>query len=45
MNGVKDNVQRKLNYLTRFLDEQLNIISFGDLYYRPSIAHGSAIWF
>jgi hypothetical protein len=43
INGVNDNVQRKINYLTRILDAQLNRISFGDSLWtsiiRPSIAH------
>jgi hypothetical protein len=31
----KDNVQRKLNYLKRILDRQLNRISFRDFYLTP----------
>ena len=48
---IKENVQKKLNYMTRILGEHgnFNRISFGDSLWtsiiRPSIAHGCAVWF
>jgi hypothetical protein len=48
---IKENVQKKLNYMTRILGKHgnFNRISFGDSLWssiiRPSIAHGCAVWF
>jgi hypothetical protein len=48
---INENVQKKLNYMTRILGEHgnFNRISFGDSLWtsiiRPSIAHGCAVWF
>jgi hypothetical protein len=48
---IKENVQKKLNYMTQILGEHgnFNRISFGDSLWtsiiRPSITHGCAVWF
>jgi hypothetical protein len=48
---IKENVQKKINYMTRILGEHCNFnrISFGDssltCIIRPYIAHGCAVWF
>ena len=48
---IKENVKKKINYMTRILGEHgdFNRISFGDSLWtsiiRPSSAHGYAVWF